>query len=254
MKARSKPAATAATPAPEPVRSVRYAPTWRFERAARANGYSLVAGVDEAGRGALFGPVYAGAVILAEDRPIRGLNDSKLLLPERREILAERIRERAVAWAVGAADAHEIDRINILQAARLAMKRAIEKLQPAANYLVVDFVRVDSYLPQEGIVHGDARSRSIAAASILAKTERDACLRRWHQVFPEYCLDSNKGYSAPIHLAALERIGPTALHRFSFEPVRRACPWVVWSGYAGPVQTNLLGDLDPEIYTEAASA
>lgn len=221
------------------------APSWKFERRAVASGYQLIAGVDEAGRGALFGPVYAAAVILSEDRTIRGLQDSKQLTAERREILAGRIRERAVAWAVGAADAHEIDRINILEASRLAMKRAIDKLQPAPGYLLVDFVRVDTSISQLGIVRGDALSRSIAAASILAKVERDACLARWHQVFPAYCLDSNKGYCAPRHMAALREFGPTAMHRFSFLPVRNACPVSVWPGYAvgptnaGPVQAEL---------------
>ncbi len=215
------------------------APTWKFERRAATSGFRWIAGVDEAGRGALFGPVFAAAVILSEDRPIRGLNDSKMLLPERREILAERIRERAVAWAVGASDAHEIDRINILEASRLAMKRAIEKLSPAADYLLVDFVRVNTELPQNGIVRGDSLSRSIAAASILAKVERDSCLRSWHEVYPCYALDSNKGYSAPVHLAALREHGPTALHRFSFEPVRNACSVEVWPGYAGPRQEAL---------------
>jgi len=167
-----------------------------------------------------------------------------MLLPERREILADRIRERAVAWAVGAADAHEIDRINILQASRLAMKRAIEKLAPAADYLLVDFVKVDTSLPQDGIVHGDALSRSIAAASILAKTERDSCLRQWHEVFPSYALDSNKGYSAPVHIAALRKHGPTALHRFSFWPVRQACAVELWPGYAGTAVQEELFDAD----------
>ena len=215
------------------------APSWKFERRAVASGHRLIAGVDEAGRGALFGPVFAAAVILSEDRPIRGLKDSKLISRERRESLAHLIRERAVAWAVGVADAHEIDRINILEASRLAMKRAIEKLNPAADYLLVDFMRVDSGLPQLGIVHGDALSRSIAAASILAKVERDACLARWHAVFPAYCLQSNKGYGAPRHLAALRESGPTALHRYSFEPVRNACPVAVWQGYVRAVQTDL---------------
>ncbi len=115
----------------------------KYENEARAQGYQRIAGVDEVGRGALFGPVFAAAVILSSDRPIRGLRDSKLLDAERREVLAERIRERAVAWSVAAADAFEIDRINILQASRLAMRRAIEKLNPTADYLLVDAVKVD---------------------------------------------------------------------------------------------------------------
>src|SRR5579863_5197022 len=160
----------------------------KYEREAHAQGFERIAGVDEVGRGALFGPVFAAAVILSPDRPIRGLRDSKQLPPERREILAVRIRERAVAWAVGAADAFEIDHINIYQASRLAMRRAVERLLPAPDYLLIDFVTVELALPQRSFVHGDARCQSIAAASILAKVERDACIRAWDQVFPQYGL------------------------------------------------------------------
>ncbi len=215
------------------------APSWKYERRATASGFRLIAGVDEVGRGALFGPVFAAAVILSEDLPIRGLHDSKQLRAERREVLAGRILERSVAWAIGAADACEIDRINILEASRLAMRRAVEALRPAADYLLVDYVRVDSALPQLGLTHGDALSRSIAAASILAKVERDRCLAHWHTVYPAYGLDSNKGYSAPQHLAALSEFGPTALHRFSFAPVRAASPVAIWTGYAGASQQTL---------------
>jgi ribonuclease HII len=213
-------------------------PDRRYERQAVAQGFGAIAGVDEAGRGALFGPVFAAAVILTPERPIRGLDDSKVLDPEVRETLAERIRERAVAWAVASADAFEIDRINIYQASRLAMKRAIERLSPAADYLLIDAVRVDCSLPQLSIIHGDALCRSIAAASILAKTERDRCLAAWDQVFPAYGLARHKGYSTPEHYAALSLNGPTPMHRFSFEPVRTACPRTLWPGYA-PVQQEL---------------
>ena len=209
----------------------------RFEREARAEGYCSIAGVDEVGRGSLFGPVFAGAVILSPDRPIRGLRDSKELPAVRREILADRIRERAVAFAVAAADAFEIDRINIYQASRLAMRRAVEKLLPAADFLLIDFVTVELPLPQRSFVHGDARCQSIAAASILAKVERDACIRAWDEVFPQYGLASHKGYSAPEHLTALTEHGPTPLHRFSFEPVRDSCRHLLWAGY--PEQTEL---------------
>ncbi|MBS1876607.1 MAG: ribonuclease HII [Acidobacteria bacterium] len=211
----------------------------RFERKAHEAGHQRVAGVDEVGRGCLFGPVHAAAVILDPDRPIRGLRDSKQLDAERRETLAARVRERAIAWAVGAADVYEIDHLNILQAARLAMRRAVERLSPAADYLLVDATTVDVPLPQEGIIHGDARSQSIAAASILAKVERDACMTRWHDVFPCYGLDQNKGYSTPDHIRALEMYGPTSLHRFSFEPVRLSCPYEAWLGYPIPRQAEL---------------
>jgi ribonuclease HII len=192
-----------------------------FERKAAQQGYRLVAGADEAGRGCLFGPVFAAAVILSPDRPIPGLNDSKQLTAEIRLSLAARIRERALAWSVTAVDAFEIDRINILQASRLAMKQAIESLSPACDYILSDGVSIDLPLPQVAIIEGDARCRSIAAASILAKTERDACLAAWDQVFPGYGLTQNKGYGTPAHLDALRKLGPTPLHRFSFEPVRR---------------------------------
>ncbi len=209
----------------------------RYERQARSEGYRFAAGVDEVGRGSLFGPVFAAAVILSPERPIRGLRDSKELLPERRVQLAERIRERAVAHAVAAADAYEIDRFNILQASRLAMRRAIERLDPAADFLLIDFVTVDLPIAQRSFPHGDALCQSIAAASILAKVGRDACICAWDRVFPQYGLASHKGYFTPEHLRALSEHGPTALHRFSFEPVRDSCRHLLWAGY--PEQTEL---------------
>ncbi len=128
----------------------------KYEREARGQGFERIAGVDEVGRGALFGPVFAAAVILSPDRPIRGLRDSKQLEPERREVLAVRIRERAVAWAVAAADAFEIDRVNIYQASRLAMRRAVERLKPQPDYLLVDAVTIELPLGQRALIHGDA--------------------------------------------------------------------------------------------------
>jgi ribonuclease HII len=218
-------------------------PTSRHERAARDAGYRAVAGVDEAGRGALFGPVFAAAVVLDPSRPIRGLDDSKALEAERREILAGRIRERAVAWAVASADAFEIDRINILQASRLAMRRAVEALSTPSDFLLVDAATVDVDLPQKALIHGDALSFSIAAASILAKVARDASLDRWHEVFPEYGLASNRGYSTPDHIRALEKHGPTTLHRFSFAPVRAVSAVSVWEGYPVSPQPAMQGEL-----------
>jgi ribonuclease HII len=211
-------------------------PTSRHERALRRAGFGAIAGVDEAGRGALFGPVFAGAVVLDPDRPIRGLDDSKQLAPERREILAARIKERARAWAVGAADAFEIDRWNILEAARLSMRRAVERLTHPPDHLLVDAIRVNLPLPQTPLIHGDALCFSIAAASILAKVERDHALTAWDQVFPEYGLAHNKGYGTPDHVGALRRFGPTTLHRFSFEPVRTCSRTEIWTGY--PIQTQ----------------
>jgi len=203
----------------------------KYEREARASGYQYVAGVDEAGRGSLFGPVFAAAVILSPDNPISGLNDSKLLVPERREILAVRIRERAISWAVAAADVFEIDRINIYQASMLAMRRAISKLSPACDYLLLDAVNLDLPIPQMPMIHGDAKCQCIAAASILAKTYRDDFMRKWDAVFPHLGLARHKGYSTDEHLKALTTHGPTMLHRFSFEPVRMACQMDLWTGY-----------------------
>jgi len=179
-----------------------------------------VAGVDEVGRGSLFGAVFAAAVILSPDCPIRGLNDSKQLEPERREVLSERIRERAAAWAVAAVDAAAIDRINIYQASRLAMRLAVEKLVPAADFLLIDAVPLDLSIPQHSLIHGDARCHAIAAASIVAKVERDNCMRVWDEIYPQYGLARHKGYNTPEHVSALQQHGPTPLHRFSFEPVR----------------------------------
>ena len=193
--------------------------TLRYEKRAWQAGATHVAGVDEVGRGSLFGPVVAAAVILEPSYRVRGLRDSKLLLPERREVLAERIREHAVAWAIAAVDAASIDQINIYQASRVAMQDAVLHLTPEADSLLVDAMRLDCPLPQEAIIHGDALSASIAAASILAKVERDRMMCAWDAVFPEYGLASHKGYSTPRHLAALRAYGPTALHRQSFAPV-----------------------------------
>jgi ribonuclease HII len=191
-----------------------------LERELHARGFRAVAGVDEVGRGALFGPVFAAAVILCPDRPVRGLNDSKLLEPERREILAERIRDRAVAWAVGAVDAATIDHMNIYHASRLAMRMAVTRLQPAPDFLLIDAVSLELLVPQRPLIKGDARCHAIAAASIIAKVTRDACMRVWDEVFPQYGLASHKGYSTPQHRAAIRKYGLTPLHRLSFEPVR----------------------------------
>jgi ribonuclease HII len=193
--------------------------TLRYEKKAWTAGAAMVAGVDEVGRGSLFGPVVAAAVILDPSYRIRGLRDSKLLPAERREVLAPRIREHAIAWAVAAVDAARIDQINIYHASCLAMREAVTRLQPAADHLLIDAVRLDCELPQHAIIHGDALSASIAAASILAKVERDRILCEWDAVFPEYGLASHKGYTTPQHLAALQQYGPTPLHRQSFAPV-----------------------------------
>jgi ribonuclease HII len=193
--------------------------TLKFEKLAWAAGVERVAGVDEVGRGSLFGPVVAAAVILDPAYRIRGLRDSKLLPAERREELALLIREHSIAWAIAAVDSARIDQINIYQASRLAMLHAVRLLAPAAGHLLVDAVRLDCELPQQPIIHGDALSASIAAASIVAKVERDRMISAWDPVFPMYGLASNKGYCTARHLAALLEHGPSPLHRQSFAPV-----------------------------------
>ncbi len=221
--------------------------TVKFEKLAWKAGATLVAGVDEVGRGSLFGPVVAAAVILDPAYRIRGLRDSKLLLPERREVLAERIRQHSIAWAVAAVDAARIDQINIYQASRLAMREAVMRLQPAADHLLVDAVRLDCEQPQRAIIHGDALSASIAAASILAKVERDRMVTEWDAVFPLYRLASNKGYSTPPHIAALRKYGPSPLHRQSFAPV-----WM--NPVPQEVLAFMLEEKPEEILQEAAEA
>ena len=191
-----------------------------LEQELRSRGFLAVAGVDEVGRGALFGPVFAGAVILSPEHPIRGLNDSKVLEPERREVLAERIRERAVTWAVAAVDAAMIDHVNIYQASRMAMRMAVMRLDPRPDFVLIDAVPLDLPMPQRPLIDGDARCHAIAAASIVAKVHRDECMRVWDKVFPAYGLASHKGYSTPEHLKAIRKYGLTPLHRLSFEPVR----------------------------------
>jgi ribonuclease HII len=191
-----------------------------LERELRARGFEAVAGVDEVGRGSLFGPVVAAAVILSPARPVRGLNDSKQLEAERREVLAGRIRERALSWAVAAIDAATIDSINIYQASRRAMEAAVLRLRPAPDFVLVDALSLSIATPQRALIKGDARCHAIAAASIIAKVWRDECMRHWDEVFPEYGLARHKGYFTPEHAKALEELGPTPLHRLSYEPVR----------------------------------
>ena len=183
----------------------------------------LVAGVDEAGRGPLAGPVYAAAVILDPDRPIEGLDDSKKLSPERRESLAGLIRERALAWAVASASVEEIERLNILQATMLAMRRACLDLSRAPALILVDGNRLPKGLPcpARAVVGGDALEPAISAASILAKTARDACCLELYARHPQYAFDRHKGYGTALHLARLAEFGPCPEHRRGFAPVRR---------------------------------
>jgi ribonuclease HII len=181
----------------------------------------LVAGVDEVGRGPLAGDVVAAAVILTES-PLEGVTDSKMLTPERREALAERIRVEAVSWALGRATVAEIDELNILQASLLAMRRAVEALPIQPSLVLVDGNRLPKW-PYEAraIVKGDASEPSIAAASILAKVQRDAEMLALHEHYPVYGFDRHKGYPTKAHLAALKTAGVSPVHRRNFGPVRR---------------------------------
>ena len=193
--------------------------TTRYEKQAWQAGARWVAGVDEVGRGSLFGPVVAAAVILDPNYRIRGLRDSKLLPEARREALAERILQHCVGWAVAAVDAARIDEINIYHASRQAMLEAVAQLRPGPDHLLVDALHLDCACAQTPIIHGDALSASIAAASIVAKVERDRLIRAWDPLFPVYALGSNKGYSTRQHIEALREHGPSPLHRQSFAPV-----------------------------------
>ena len=180
----------------------------------------LVCGVDEAGRGPLAGPVYAAAVVLDPLRRINGLADSKVLQPERRQILAARIKERAIAWSIAYATVEEIDRLNIFHASMLAMRRAVEGLAVPPDEAWIDGNQCPK-LPCEAkaFVDGDAKHKPISAASILAKTARDAEMTALHDRYPEYGFDKHKGYGTPEHLQALGRVGPCAIHRRSFYAV-----------------------------------
>ncbi len=205
----------------------------RFERAARQLGWMRIAGIDEAGRGALFGPVVAAAVILNPKRRIVGLDDSKKLSAERRTELATRIKAHSLAWAVAEIDAQRIDAWNIYQASRQAMTAALQLLAISPDYLLIDAMQLDVLIEQKSLIKGDARSISIAAASILAKTHRDARMEEWDAIYPQYGLARHKGYGTPDHLEALRVHGPSPLHRQSFAPVRDSTCWA-----AGATQTS----------------
>lgn len=195
----------------------------RFEQALWDQGIIHVAGVDEAGMSPLAGPVYAGAVVLAPGTRLADVDDSKKLTADDRTRLAAVIKERAVAWAVGFATPEEIDRINIYHAGLLAMRRAVEGLAVPPAHLLMDARAIRDYpIPQERIVKGDARSLSIAAASILAKTTRDAVMADYDRAHPGYGFAKHKGYPVKEHVAALKKLGACPLHRRSFQPVRAA--------------------------------
>jgi ribonuclease HII len=192
-----------------------------FEQQAIAEGYRYIAGVDEVGRGCLAGCVVAAAVILDLSKPIPvGLNDSKKLSAKRREILDTQIKENAVSYAIAQVGADEIDKINILESTKKAMRLAIEKLLPNADFLLVDAVKLkDVNLPQKSIIHGDALSASIAAASIIAKTYRDNLMQEMDKLYPEYGFARHVGYGTKAHFEALRKFGHCEIHRKSFRGV-----------------------------------
>lgn len=195
---------------------------WAFEKALNAQGYVHIAGVDEAGRGPLAGPVVAAAVVLPAGFAVQGVNDSKQLTARRRERLFDQIHAEARAVAVGVVEAPEIDRINILQAACKAMAMAVAALDPIPHYLLIDGnCGIDSDLPQQALVKGDARSISVAAASIVAKVSRDRLMSGYHRTYPQFGFDRHKGYPTAAHKAAIDRHGPCPIHRRSF---RGVCP------------------------------
>jgi ribonuclease HII len=197
--------------------------SFALERAARSNGALRIAGLDEVGRGPLFGPVVAAAVILPESCRFRGLTDSKLLTENQRNELEPQIRLKAIAWAIAVVDAETIDRINIRQASLLAMRLAVEQLALSPDFLLIDGRdQIDWPCPQQSVIQGDSTSLSIAAASVIAKVYRDRLLVEFDSQFPGYGLASHKGYGSREHLAALASLGPTPLHRRSFSPVAQS--------------------------------
>ena len=196
-------------------------PSLKREAALWSEGCSIVAGIDEVGRGPLAGPVVAAAVVFPMGvKPIRGLDDSKVLTALQRQKFAVKIRERAAAFAVGAASVHEIDRLNIRRASILAMARALRRLGIVPVHVLIDGLPCPELgCEHEAIVDGDARCHSIAAASVIAKVVRDYLMDRLAVRHPGYCWETNKGYATPEHLEAIQRLGPTPHHRYSFEPV-----------------------------------
>lgn len=224
----------------------------RFEIELWADGFGFVAGVDEAGMAPLAGPVVAGAVVLPQNYKLRGLNDSKKILdPEKRGELAAQIKQDAICWSVGIAEVEEIDKINIYHAGLLAMQRAVQGLTTSPDFVLVDARKIPNCtIPQRGIIRGDALSASIAAASIIAKTTRDAHMLELDGLYSGYGLASHKGYPTPEHCRALKTLGALPIHRRSFARVREALG-------LDPIQTELFPpetDLAAEMAAETAAA
>ena len=219
----------------------------RFEIELWSEGFAMIAGVDEAGMAPLAGPVVAGAVILPQNYKLRGLNDSKKILDaERRDELALQIKQDAVCWSVGFAAVEEIDKINIYHAGLLAMQRAVEGLSAKPDFILVDARRIPNcQTPQRGIIRGDALSASIAAASIIAKTTRDAHMLEMDQMYSGYGLAAHKGYPTPEHCRALKDLGALPIHRRSFARVREALG-------LDPIQADLFASNDEAVQEMAA--
>lgn len=194
---------------------------WTYEKKAASSGFLLIAGVDEAGRGPLAGPVVSAAVILPADFSVEGVNDSKKLTAAKRDRLFDRIRAEVVSVAVGIADHEEIDRLNILQASLLSMKRAVKALETPPDYLLIDGIFTLSYpTAQEAVKKGDSLSMSIAAASIIAKVTRDRIMDNYDREFPQYGFKKHKGYPTQKHREAIQQHGPSPIHRKSFSGVK----------------------------------
>lgn len=191
---------------------------YSYEKNAIANGFDIVCGVDEAGRGPLAGPVYAAAVILPVDLEIEGLNDSKKLSEKKREQLFDIIKEKAVAYSIGFADEKEIDEINILNATFLAMKRAVDGLSVKPDYALIDGNRYPKIggVTEEIVIKGDAKSMSVAAASVLAKVSRDRYMLEMARLYPEYCFEKHKGYGTKLHYEKINEFGVSPIHRKTF--------------------------------------
>jgi len=197
-------------------------PTFKEERELLARGFTIVAGVDEAGCGCWAGPVYAAAVILPFDSRIGLVRDSKTLSLEQRERVAARVREEAAAWALGTASPQEVDALNIRGAGALAMRRAVEALAMVPQFVIVDAFRIPGLtMPQKAVIQGDLHVKSVAAASVIAKVERDIEMHRLDAAHPGYGFASHKGYGTKAHQAALAELGPSPIHRMSYAPLRK---------------------------------
>jgi ribonuclease HII len=194
---------------------------WAFEKRAREQGFSIIAGIDEAGRGPLAGPVVSAAVILPDSFSVPGITDSKKLTPKKRDKFYQEIYDRAVSIGVGIVEPDEIDRINILQAALLSMKLAADELTPQPDFLLIDGkFTIPSDLPQQAVIKGDSLSISIGAASIIAKVTRDRIMEKYHKEYPQYGFAGHKGYPTKAHKEAVKKFGPCPIHRRSFKGVK----------------------------------